>query len=652
MENENKEALKMRLKDYLSELNLCLYTKNGKTKFNCPIHGGDGGNCELRADGTSFYCHSQGCANQMGGTSWDIFNLHGYIRGYTDKSSYEAHFGEIYNELCDKYGLQKEETNKSDKNVEYIKECQRNISHPKSVEFWKKRGFADIQFLNGFGIGYDKAQNVAVLPLNERQANKRYIEHPTLRYALTKDTKKDKCVYFEKTTGTKCIFLTEGQINALSVYAVGGEAVAMMSCGDKNTREDFVKMYKAKKYMCLVVVAFDFDKKGQEGAKELSDLLHKHGIRHTILTELYAEAHNSEEDLNDIFVRGGLADKVAMYERNKDYFIAECKENAIKNSKKILGGYMCGRIEALDIAIANRETPIATGITAIDNPLYGGLRKGLYVIGAECGGGKTALCMQMADNLAMRGNDVIYFSLEMDALELYTRSLSRLCCEIDRRASGATYANDYCLSSIEIRQGSRRNINLAKAENLLTHAKSEYVAIAQNLRVLTMTDIDMSKITEEIEQTITSHISITGNTPVVFLDYLQLCAVSGAKDYRMEVDNVVRELKRMTIERNVAIVVISSLSRANYDSGKTDLGIYKESGLIEYTADACIRLGYDGEQEQKEAYYEEAEKGAPIPFYVSFSKNRYGRGRISTTLKYWVKYQCFGSEWQGDEVNV
>ena len=62
---------------------------------------------------------------------------------------------------------------------------------------------------------------------------------------------------------------------------------------------------------------------------------------------------------------------------------------------------------------------------SLDKALDGGLYEGLYVLGAVSSLGKTAFCMQLADQLAKQGRHVLIFSLEMSAFELMARSVSR-----------------------------------------------------------------------------------------------------------------------------------------------------------------------------------------------------------------------------------
>ena len=78
-----------------------------------------------------------------------------------------------------------------------------------------------------------------------------------------------------------------------------------------------------------------------------------------------------------------------------------------------------------DIA-KSKDTPvISTGFEILDDKLDGGLYPGLYVIGAISSLGKTTLVLQIADQIAKAGQDVLFFSLEMARNELMAKSISR-----------------------------------------------------------------------------------------------------------------------------------------------------------------------------------------------------------------------------------
>ena len=69
---------------------------------------------------------------------------------------------------------------------------------------------------------------------------------------------------------------------------------------------------------------------------------------------------------------------------------------------------------------------IKSGYTNIDD-----LYTGLYVIGGSSAIGKTTFVHQMADQIAETGYPVLYITLEQSALELASKSLSRIMAKQD-----------------------------------------------------------------------------------------------------------------------------------------------------------------------------------------------------------------------------
>ena len=88
---------------------------------------------------------------------------------------------------------------------------------------------------------------------------------------------------------------------------------------------------------------------------------------------------------------------------------------------------------ALQDLLADVETaqqgylPIwATGFTELDELLDGGFLGGnLILLGAISSLGKTTFALQIAENIASAGKDVLIFSLEMSKNELNAKSISR-----------------------------------------------------------------------------------------------------------------------------------------------------------------------------------------------------------------------------------
>ena len=97
-----------------------------------------------------------------------------------------------------------------------------------------------------------------------------------------------------------------------------------------------------------------------------------------------------------------------------------------------------GDIERLKAAADKK-----TGFEQLDKK-SGGLYAGLYVLAAISSLGKTTFALQIADNLAAAGHDVLFFSLEQSRLELISKSFARIL-EQSKRDRAAT--------SLQLRKG-------------------------------------------------------------------------------------------------------------------------------------------------------------------------------------------------------
>ena len=82
----------------------------------------------------------------------------------------------------------------------------------------------------------------------------------------------------------------------------------------------------------------------------------------------------------------------------------------------------------------SRSAPaIPTGFPGLDRLLDGGLYPGLYILGAITSLGKTTFTLQLCDQIAAAGHDVLFYSLEMARQELTAKSISRITYELTRR---------------------------------------------------------------------------------------------------------------------------------------------------------------------------------------------------------------------------
>jgi len=262
---------------------------------------------------------------------------------------------------------------------------------------------------------------------------------------------------------------------------------------------------------------------------------------------------------------------------------------------------------ALQDLLADVETaqqgylPIwATGFTELDELLDGGFLGGnLILLGAISSLGKTTFALQIAENIASAGKDVLIFSLEMSKNELNAKSISRNTYRLtddDKDVSKKT-RQKYRLSMGDILRGRVGKIGDEKRK-LFEEALEETKKASEHLFILRDNNITVDNVKEVIETHIEAR---NGNKPFVIIDYLQILKpseTSRSGDKRLLTDEDVNNLKDLAVRLGIPILVISSFNRASYLE-PVNMGSFKESGSIEYSSDTLIGLQYSGMQYMK-----------------------------------------------------
>ena len=226
--------------------------------------------------------------------------------------------------------------------------------------------------------------------------------------------------------------------------------------------------------------------------------------------------------------------------------------------------YLANHLKA-DIEVMKNYGERLTGFKNIDKQQI--FSPGLYVIGATPAAGKTTFCWQLLEQLAERGEDCIYCSYEMSALELFTKTAARRLFLKDKQNS---------LTAADIRRGAW-SAQLDSVINEVANSKS-------NLQVMEMQDETIDELLIRLKPFCLDK----QKASVICLDYLQIVP-SSKETTKLGVDDSVRKLKKFQRDTNSTLIVISSFNRANYTQG-VSFESFKESGNIEYTADVVWAL--------------------------------------------------------------
>jgi replicative DNA helicase len=215
------------------------------------------------------------------------------------------------------------------------------------------------------------------------------------------------------------------------------------------------------------------------------------------------------------------------------------------------------------------------------NEVLNGLPDGVIILAGAPSCGKTTLAKQIADTVAeVEKVPVLFYSFEQSAEELRIKSLARLA-SVDSRRIWKGRAGDMEWKKVEAAAGE------------YLQGPGPYLTVIEAGRKDTVEAIRAAALMAQRKA--------GGGRVLLVLDYLQIIpAGKEAPDaLRERIDANLSELRRLSRDLKSPVLVISSMNREAYKKNeRPSLAALKESGGIEYSADAVICLWRDkGESE-------------------------------------------------------
>ena len=265
-------------------------------------------------------------------------------------------------------------------------------------------------------------------------------------------------------------------------------------------------------------------------------------------------------------------------------------------------------------------TGVATGFVDLDKLTAGLHPSDFIILAARPSMGKTALALNIAQNVAIRGaregqpkKRVAFFSLEMSREQLVQRML---CSEADVDAQRLRAGTD-------IRDKDTDNADLWNklwvAADLLSNAQI-FIDDTPGITIMEM----RSK---------ARRLQAEGGLDLVVIDYLQLMQGTSGRNStdnrQQEVSEISRGLKALARELNVPVLALSQLSRSveARQVKKPMLSDLRESGSLEQDADIVMFLYRDD-------YYKGAEEAPTHITELIVAKHRNGPvGRVNLFFK-------------------
>jgi replicative DNA helicase len=280
-----------------------------------------------------------------------------------------------------------------------------------------------------------------------------------------------------------------------------------------------------------------------------------------ILTDAYESAESGETILNEA-----------------EHRIFEIAQHSERSRAESLADLIEQTIRILEENEGRQITGVPTGFSRLDE-MTGGMQRGeMIILAARPSMGKTALALNIAEQVAFQGHPVAVFSLEMGKQQL----VQRLLC--------ATAGIDS--------QRLRRN---------MLH-KDEWHRLHQACDTLTRASIyidDTPGLTMLQLRAKARRLKARYDIDAIVIDYLQLLT-SGrrAESRQQEVSEISRGIKAMARELEVPVLTLSQLNRAaeQREGHRPRMSDLRESGSIEQDADVITML-------HREEYYHRNDPG-------------------------------------------
>ena len=659
------EAIKQYLPDYAGEH---LKRSKEKNKFVCIFCGsGNGVNSTgaFTVYRTNYYCFS---CHQHG----DIFDLAEKVENISKHS--------VVQYLADKYHVrldfltERKKNSSTDKTSSLsvignggadTKECSADLDVENCGEenfdsfFWDAnkhlcetnyhRGIS-IETLNHFNVGFvpewkhpknphSPVSPRLIIPTSSGSYLARDVrnedEIPENQRSYVKSKVGKVHIFNEKALETSnIVYVVEGELDALSIIDTAGYDSAV-GLGSVSNVDFFLLVLDKTAHKPKFIIALDNDSAGEKARNELTAGFDERGIEYCVYDTCCGFKDPNEALINssEAFRRAVMygidhIDDLIAQRINDDEAARKAEYDGQFSAKAFLSDFVDGISDSVNTEV------IPTGFEVLDNMLDGGLYEGLYGIGAISSLGKTTFALQMADQIASQGHEVLVFSLEMSRNELIAKSISR---NTFRRVNQSGGNIQHAKTTRGI-MSCKKYFSYCQAEKeLIRDSINDYEKIAGNIFIREgIGDVTAETIAEQVRE----HIESGHRPPVVIVDYLQILSPKNEKwTDKQNTDSAILTFKRLSRDYKIPVIVISSFNRENY-SVKVSMQAFKESGAIEYSTDVLIGLQLKGVG-NKNFDIDQAKSKNPREVEAVILKNRNGRTGGKIEFDFYAMFNYF-----------
>jgi replicative DNA helicase len=304
--------------------------------------------------------------------------------------------------------------------------------------------------------------------------------------------------------------------------------------------------------------------------------------------------------MKSVELHSKLREDLPETEHDIDKLISEMVEINFASYKDTLEDIASIYKKTMSELMSQPEPQIKTGFIELDSIIGGFRRKNLIVLAARPAMGKTMLALNMAIHQSKSSYRVAFISLEMSKKELVLRAMTSLTL--------IPYRNIFEL-------------------NMNTEDYKKLGECSEQLKLMDIRITETSLNIKDIRRLLV-RAKHENKIDIVYIDYLQL--ISGVKysdNRNLEVGSITRDLKLLSKELDISIVLLSQLNRGleNRPDKHPIASDLRDSGSIEQDADMILFIYRDI------VYNRDAD---PNETEILINKNRNGESHKIAKMKF------------------
>ncbi len=422
--------------------------------------------------------------------------------------------------------------------------------------------------LEKFRIGFDSQKNAIAFPYyakgslisikykTKKQDGSKFITRwkPTDSQELTKT--ESTLFNVDSLFGNETVYIVEGEEDCMVLAEAGMKNVVSIPNGAQSCVGDYLNAVEPFED---IVICFDNDEAGQNGARKLAEALGENRCRIAELPRDLPVGSSGEmaKDITD-FARAG---KLSVAIDHLDAAEGDAPES-VKHIRDFVDDFRESFLSG------DRDRGATTGFPSLDN-LIGGRRPGeITVISGNTGSGKSTFCLNTALNIAATGEAVLLGSFE--------QTIPAIMRKMAQMISGRWW------SMREDDIGNTMSIDdLDKVVRVFSEMPLYVINVFGQMNTEEFTEcVKFARRRLKVRTVILDHIHF-------------MLKHERADSERIEIDNTMLTLKQLTIERDLSCYVVAHPRKKQDENPVIGIEDFRGSSFISQVADNVLVVWRD-----------------------------------------------------------